>query len=121
MDLIQLEEKDLLAMKQSHKETGVAVKRMAPRLLYRSRSYGVVMTARKIHLGMVVIAICMVRCVGSRFQRLYITCTILLETTVLLLDLRRAPKSGIMLYSKRLHAKGLLLVIYCNYFGLGFY
>jgi alpha 1,2-mannosyltransferase len=37
------------------------------------------------------------------------------------LDFRRASESGIILYSKRLHAEGLLLATYHNYFGPDFY
>ena len=63
-DPIQLEEEDLLAMKQSHEEI-VTVKHMAPRLPYKSKSHGIVMTAGKVHFGMAITAIRMLRRVGS--------------------------------------------------------
>jgi alpha 1,2-mannosyltransferase len=37
------------------------------------------------------------------------------------MNFRRASESGIILYSKRRHAAGLLLATYYNYFGPDFY
>lgn len=217
-DLINLEEKDILAMKQSHKEILLAAKHLGPRLPYRSKSRGIVMTAGKKHLGMAITAVRMLRQVGSELpvelfldswadydagickkvlQSLNARCVVLSEiwnttqklgtllkyqykvfalllssfeevvfldadafpahnpdtlldqdpykstglvmwpdywistsshyfyditgTALPPLDFRRASESGIILYSKRLHAESLLLAAYYNYFGPDFY
>jgi alpha 1,2-mannosyltransferase len=214
LDLIDLTDDDLRAMKRSHARFAAVAKALAPSLPYKRKSRGVVMTAGGAYFGMAITSVRMLRRTGSALPvEVFLdswkdyditTCEVILpelgarclvladiwQTTPQLgallkyqfkvfallfssfqdilfldadafpahkpdalldvepykstglvtwpdfwvsttshylydiagvaepsLDARRASESGIMVYSKRLHAPGLLLAVYYNYYG----
>ena len=64
-DIIQLEEKDLLAMKRSHQEILRTVKKIGRQLPFEPGSRRIVMTGGRAHLGMAIASVRMLRRVGS--------------------------------------------------------